>query len=319
MNGLSRNALLREQLAHCLNETSFESLGEKYRGKVRDTYRRGDRLVLITTDRLSAFDRVLTTVPFKGEVLNRLSAFWFEKTRAIFPNHMLEALDPGVMVARACQPFAVEMVVRGYLTGSLWREYESGQRQAYGRRLPEGLRRDQAFDRAWVTPSTKAPLGEHDAPISPDEVVARGLMSQREWDRVQEAALAIFDEGQRWAKGRGLLLVDTKYEFGKVGDQLYLIDEVHTPDSSRYWVAEGSEERFARGEPQRMLDKENIRQWLIQERGFQGHGEAPAIPDQVRIDLAEKYLMAYERITGSALPLVPGDVQQRIAGKLKSA
>ncbi len=321
MTGPSRADLLRAQLPHCLTETDFSALGlgERYRGKVRDTYRQGDRLVLITTDRLSAFDRALTTIPFKGELLNRLSVFWFEKTRSIFPNHVLDVLDPGVLVARACLPFAVEMVVRGYLTGSLWREYESGERNVYGLRLPDGMRRDQPFEKPWVTPSNKAPLGEHDAPISPAEVVAGGLMSQREWDRVQEAALAIFAEGQRWARSRGLILVDTKYEFGKIGDTLYLIDEVHTPDSSRYWIAEGSEDRLARGESQRMLDKENIRQWLITERGFKGDGPAPEIPDEVRIDLAQKYLAAFEQITGEAMPLEVGNAQTRTLRSLKAA
>ncbi|HZH03604.1 MAG TPA: phosphoribosylaminoimidazolesuccinocarboxamide synthase, partial [Myxococcaceae bacterium] len=247
-----------------------------------------------------------------------LSAFWFERTRDVAPNHLLDVLDPGVMVARACQPFAVEFVVRGYLTGSLWRDYEKGQRSAYGRALADGMRRDERFDAPWVTPSTKAPLGEHDAPITPEEVVGRGLMTQREWGRAREMALAVFNEGQRWAHSRGLILVDTKYEFGKVGGELLLIDEVHTPDSSRYWVAEGSRERFERGESQRMLDKENIRQWLIAERGFQGHGTAPEIPDDVRVDLADKYLAAFQQITGAPLPLRVGDARERTLASLRA-
>ena len=269
---------LHAQLAHTLRGTHLSALGQPYQGKVRDTYRQGDRLVLVTSDRLSAFDHILTTIPFKGEVLNRLSTFWFERTRHIVPNALLDVPDPNVMVARACEPFALEVVVRGYLTGSLWRDYQKGTHGAYGVPLPEGMRKDAAFEAPLFTPSTKEQYGKHDAPISEREIIARGLASARDWARITEAARALFLEGQKWARTRGLLLVDTKYEFGKVGDELYVIDEIHTPDSSRYWVADEYEQRLARGEDQRMLDKENIRQWLIRERGFSGHGKPPEIP-----------------------------------------
>jgi phosphoribosylaminoimidazole-succinocarboxamide synthase len=306
------------QLKHCLQGTDFPKLGEKYQGKVRDTYRQGDRLVLVTSDRLSAFDRVLTTIPFKGEVLNRLAQFWFDKTKHVIANHLLDVPDPNVAVARRCEPFAVELVVRGYLTGSLWRDYQKGTHTAYGIPFASGLRKDQAFDQTMITPSTKAPQGQHDEPISAKEIVSQGLMSQRDWDRASQAAVGLFTEGQRWAKSRGLILVDTKYEFGKVGDTLYVIDEIHTPDSSRYWEASEYADRFERGDDQKMLDKENIRQWLIKERGFSGHGQAPAIPDDVRSDLAEKYLAAFERITGAPLPLAVGDVASRIERNLRA-
>jgi phosphoribosylaminoimidazole-succinocarboxamide synthase len=312
------HAEISKQLAHCLQGTDFSKLGEKYQGKVRDTYRQGDRLVLITTDRLSAFDRVLTTIPFKGEVLNRLAQFWFDKTQHIISNHLLDVPDPNVAVARRCEPFAVEFVVRGYLTGSLWRDYQKGSHTAYGIPFPSEMKKDQAFDKSLITPSTKAPQGEHDEPISAKDILARGLMSQRDWDRASEAALGLFAEGQQWAKSRGLILVDTKYEFGKIGDALYVIDEMHTPDSSRYWEASEYAERFARGDEQKMLDKENIRQWLIKERGFSGQGQAPAIPDEVRSDLAEKYLSAFERITGAPLRLGIGDVMSRIEKALRA-
>lgn len=309
---------LHAQLLHTLRQMDLPALGQRYGGKVRDTYRKGDQLVLVTSDRLSAFDHVLTTIPFKGEVLNRLAAFWFERTKHICPNHVLDVPDPNVTVARACQPFTVEVVVRGYLTGSLWRDYQKGTHTAYGVPFPDSMRKDEAFPAPIITPSTKAEYGQHDEPISEKEILARNLASARDWARITEAAKGLFLEGQKWARTRGLILVDTKYEFGKVGDTLYVIDEMHTPDSSRYWVADEYEGRFARGEDQRMLDKENIRQWLIRERNFQGHGTPPVIPDDVRVDLATKYVAAYERITGTELTLEPGDVNARIEKNLRA-
>lgn len=312
------NASLRAQLPHTLRTTDFSALGTKYQGKVRDTYRRGSDLVLIASDRLSAFDHVLSTVPFKGEVLNRLATFWFEKTKHVVPNHVLDVPDPNVTVARACEPFALEVVVRGYLTGSLWRDYQAGIHGAYGLELPPGLRKDQAFPEFLLTPSTKAEQGQHDAPISEKALIAQGLASARDWARISEAARGLFAEGQAWARSRGLLLVDTKYEFGRIGDTLYVIDEIHTPDSSRYWMAEPYAERFAKGQPQQMLDKENLRQWLIEERGFLGQGALPDIPDEVRITLAEKYVAAYEQLTGETMVLKPGEVHGRIEKNLRA-
>ena len=309
---------LHAQLTHTLRQTDLPSLGTPYKGKVRDTYRKGDTLILVTSDRLSAFDHVLTTIPFKGEVLNRLAAFWFDRTKHIVPNHVLDVPDANVTVARACQPYSVEVVVRGYLTGSLWRDYQKGTHTAYGVPFAEGLRKDSAFESPILTPSTKAEYGQHDEPISEAEILSRGLATPRDWARITEAARGLFQEGQKWARTRGLILVDTKYEFGKVGDELYVIDEMHTPDSSRYWVADEYESRFAKGEDQKMLDKENIRQWLIRERNFSGHGAVPAIPDDVRVDLATKYVAAYERITGTSLALTPGDVHSRIEEHLRA-
>lgn len=312
------DARLTAQLPFTLKRTDFPALGQKYQGKVRDTYRQGDRLVLITTDRLSAFDHVLTTLPFKGDLLNTLSHFWFQKTAHVVKNHVLDMPDPCVIVGRRAEPFKVEFVVRGFLTGSLWRDYEAG-RDPYALKLPAGLKKDQRFDRPLLTPSTKAPLGQHDEPLSEEAVVARGLLSARDWARAKEAALALFAEGQQQCAQQGLLLVDTKYEFGLAGDELVVIDEMHTPDSSRFWVAEGSKERFERGEAQQMLDKENLRQWLIAERGFSGHGAPPAIPDDVRVMLAEKYLTAFERITGRAFDLQVGEVSARLEKNLRAA
>jgi phosphoribosylaminoimidazole-succinocarboxamide synthase len=309
---------LKQQLPFTLSGTNFPGLGERYQGKVRDTYANKDRLVLITTDRLSAFDRVLTTLPFKGDLLNKLALFWFEKTVHVVRNHVLDSPDPCVTVARRTKPIPVEVVVRGYLTGSLWREYEKSL-DPYALALPPGMKKDQKFERPLLTPSTKAPMGMHDAPLSVDEVVHRGLASGRIWGHVAEAALGLFEEGQKQAASRGLILVDTKYEFGLIGDLLYVIDEMHTPDSSRFWVADGYEERFASGEPQLMLDKENLRQWLIKERGFSGEGTAPLIPDEVRVSLAAKYSDAYEQLTGQDLGVQVGDVSGRLEKNLKAA
>jgi phosphoribosylaminoimidazole-succinocarboxamide synthase len=310
--------VLREQLPFTLRETDFPSLGERYRGKVRDTYARDDRLILITSDRLSAFDRVLTTVPFKGEILNRITSWWFGKTSHIVKNHLLDQPDPNVAVARKCRAFPIEFVVRGYLTGSMWRDYQKGAHTAYGVPIPQGMKKDQKFERPIITPSTKETGGAHDEPISEKEILARGLVQERDWRRACEAALALFAEGQKQAAARGMILVDTKYEFGTSGGELYVIDEVHTPDCSRYWIASEYSPRFERGEDQKMLDKENIRQWLIKERGWQGHGEAPAIPDEVRVDLAEKYCTAYEQMTGESLGLVAGDPVARIRKNLSA-
>ena len=312
--------VLHAQLPHTLRQADFPSLGELYRGKVRDNYARGDRIVMITTDRLSAFDKVLTTVPFKGELLNRLTVFWFEKTKEVAPNHILDVPDPSVLVVRRLRPLAVEMVVRGYITGSLWRDYEAGKgAKAYGLQLAAGLRRDQKFDNPILTPSTKEEVGKHDEPISPDELVRRGTVSRKQWDEMARMALDLFAAGQAWAKQRGLILVDTKYEFGTdAAGKIWLIDEIHTPDSSRYWIAEGSEQRFAKGEDQRMLDKEFFRQWLIRERNYKGDGPDPEIPDEVRAQLAGRYVELVQTLTGQAPELKPGDTRARIEKALKS-
>ncbi|MHB8420416.1 MAG: phosphoribosylaminoimidazolesuccinocarboxamide synthase [Myxococcales bacterium] len=312
---------LRAQLSHALRETSFPSLGILSRGKVRDNYRLpdGKRLAMVTTDRLSAFDHVLTTLPFKGEVLSRLAVFWFGKTADVFPNHLIDVPDPNVLICRACRPLPIEVVVRGHLAGSLWRDYTAGRANAaYGLSLPPGLRRDQRFERALVTPTTKAEGGQHDLPISEAELVGRGLVARPVWEQAVSAARALFARGQEWALSRGLILADTKYEFGLDGGELLLIDEIHTPDSSRYWIADGYERRFAGGEDQQMLDKENLRQWLIRERNFSGQGPLPQIPDEVRVDLAQKYLAAYERITGARFESAAGEVAPRIESNLRA-
>ena len=311
---------LKAQLPYTLREADFPGLGQLYRGKVRDNYSKGDRIVMVTTDRLSAFDRVLTTVPFKGELLNRLTTFWFEKTKDVAPNHILDLPDPSVLVVRKLKPLAVEMVVRGYLTGSLWRDYQAGKgAKAYGIELPEGMRKDQKFEKPILTPSTKEEVGKHDEPISPRELVARGTITQKQWFEMARMTLDLFAAGQAWAKQRGLILVDTKYEFGVDGQgKLWVIDEIHTADSSRYWIAEGSEGRFKRGEDQQMLDKEFFRQWLIRERKYKGEGPLPEIPDEVRAQLAGKYVELVRTLTGTAPKLEVGDTRARIEKALRT-
>jgi phosphoribosylaminoimidazole-succinocarboxamide synthase len=330
------DANLRAQLPHTLRQLDLPGLGELYRGKVRDNYSRGDRIVMITSDRISAFDHVLGTIPFKGEVLSRLTAFWFEKVKDIAPTHILDLPDPSAMVVKKAKPLPIEIVIRGYITGSLWRDYQAGTAGAYGIDWPAGLKKDQRFDQAIITPSTKEEYGKHDMPISEKEILDKGIVQAAVWQEATAVARRLFQRGQEWARTRGLILVDTKYEMGIVEEdgsagrrsegkpeqsgtgKLVVIDEIHTPDSSRYWIADGYEGRFARGEDQRMLDKENIRQWLIKEHGFSGHGKPPALTDEVRCMLARKYIEVYELLTGETFESETGSVAARIEKNLRA-
>jgi phosphoribosylaminoimidazole-succinocarboxamide synthase len=309
---------LREQLAHTLRQFDAPDLGELYRGKVRDNYSRGDRIVMVTTDRISAFDHVLGTIPYKGEVLSRLTLFWFDKVKDIAPTHLVDAPDPSVMVVKKAKPFPVEIIIRGYITGSLWRDYLAGKAGAYGIDWPSGLRKDQRFPEPIITPSTKAEYGKHDEPISEREIVEKGLVGPEIWREATAVARRLFARGQEWAARRGLILVDTKYEMGIADGKLVVIDEIHTPDSSRYWIAEGYERRFTAGQDQEMLDKENIRQWLIKEHGFSGQGKPPPLTDEVRIMLARKYIEVFERLTGERFESAVGSVSDRIRRNLKA-
>jgi phosphoribosylaminoimidazole-succinocarboxamide synthase len=309
---------LHAQLAHTLRQLDLPALGDLYRGKVRDNYTRGDRIVMITTDRVSAFDHVLGTIPFKGEVLSRLTAFWFEKVKDIAPTHIVDVPDPSVMVVKKAKPLPIEIVIRGYITGSLWRDYEAGKAGAYGIDWPKGLKKDQAFDRAIITPSTKEEYGKHDEPISEQAILDRRIVAPEIWREATGIAQRLFARGQEWARSRGLILVDTKYEMGIAEGKLVVIDEIHTPDSSRYWIADGYQDRFARGVDQEMLDKENIRQWLIKEHGFSGHGKPPPLSDEVRVMLARKYIEAFERLTGQTFVSDVGSVEERIKRNLKA-
>ncbi len=307
---------LRAQLPHTLRQIDLPALGQLYRGKVRDNYSRGDRIVMITTDRVSAFDHVLGTIPFKGEVLSRLTLFWFGKVKDIAPTHLIESPDPSVMVVKRAQALPVEIVIRGYITGSLWRDYQAGKAGAYGIEWPAGLRKDQRFDTPIITPSTKAEYGKHDEPISEAEILRQRLVTPEVWKEATAIAHRLFQRGQEQARSRGLILVDTKYEMGIADGKLVVIDEIHTPDSSRYWIADGYEDRFQRGVDQEMLDKENIRQWLIREHGFSGHGQPPPLSDDVRVMLASKYIEVFERLTGEPFVSAVGSVEERIKRNL---
>ena len=311
---------LRKQLTHTLQETNFDGLGELYRGKVRDVYRDGERLILVTTDRVSAFDHVLGTIPFKGQILTAIALEAFAATQDILPNHLLSVPDPNVVVAKVCQAYPVELIVRGYITGSLWRDYEAGTAGTYGVDLPAGLKKDQRFAQPILTPTTKAQPGAHDQPISAAEIVAQGLMTQAQLDAATEAAFALYARGQQIAAERGLILVDTKYELCEdASGALTVIDEIHTPDSSRYWIADQYEARFAAGEAQAMLDKENLRGWLIDTHGFSGHGTPPALDDDIRATLAARYAEAHALMLGRPFEPVVGDVSARLQSNLQAA
>ena len=305
---------IKQGLNNCLTETNL-SVGKKKVGKVRDSYELSDKIILITTDRQSAFDRVLASIPFKGQVLNLTSAWWFEQTKQIVPNHVISVPHPNVTIGKKCQVFPVEFVVRGYITGttdtSAWMNYKNGMREYCGNTLSEGLKKNQKFDEPIVTPTTKSDT--HDRLISPAEIVSENLVSQADWDYVSGKALELFNFGQKTAAEHGLILVDTKYEFGlDENNEIYLADELHTPDSSRYWYADTYEERFRNGQEQRMLDKEYLRQWLIKERSFMGDGHIPEIPAEVIIEVAKKYIKAYEEITGNKFDAKVGDVLERV-------
>lgn len=299
-------------------------LPDRRAGKVRVSWALpDDRRLFVTTDRLSAFDRVVAVVPFKGQVLNQLSAWWFTTTRDVVDNHFLSAPDPNATVARAATPLPVEVVVRAALTGStstsLWRHYERGERTIYGHRLPDGMRRHELLPTPIVTPTTKAADGGHDEPVDVDEVWRRGLVERELWGRVTDAALALFARGTQVAAAAGLVLADTKYEFGLDSTgELLLIDEVHTPDSSRYWVADTLERRLAAGEEPESLDKEPVRLALAA-TGWRGEGEPPVLDSSVVSDTTARYVRTYERLTGERF--VPGDypVGPRLESALRKA
>jgi phosphoribosylaminoimidazole-succinocarboxamide synthase len=301
---MTDTATLRAALASTLDATHLDALGAKYEGKVRDNYTTADgRRYIVVTDRISAFDRVLGTLPLKGQVLNRLAAFWFEQTKDVAPNHMIAVPDPSVLVARECTPLPVEMVMRAYVTGvtstSIWTHYARGVRSFCGNQLPDGLRKHERLPAPILTPSTKADKGDHDVSASREEILAMGRIDPKDFDRAEEIARALFDRGQRWCADRGLILVDTKYELGKdARGEIVVIDEIHTPDSSRYWFADSYGDRFTKGEDPESFDKEYVRRYLAG-IGFTGDGPIPRIPDDVRVEASRRYIEAFEKITGT--------------------
>ncbi len=288
-----------------LTKTEFNFEGQKsvYHGKVRDVYNiNDDILVMVASDRISAFDVILPKgIPFKGQVLNQIAAKMLDATSDICPNWKLATPDPQVTVGLACEGFRVEMIIRGYLTGSAWRDYKKGVREICGVKLPEGMRENEHFQEPIITPTTKADEG-HDMNISKEEIIAQGLVSAEDYAVMEDYTRKLFARGQEIAAKQGLILVDTKYEFGKRDGKVYLIDEIHTPDSSRYFYADGYEEKFEKGEPQKQLSKEFVRQWLIEHDFMNEPGQImPEITDEYAESVSERYIELYEKITGEKL------------------
>lgn len=288
---------------NALTRTDFSFVGQTgvYNGKVRDVYFIGQNFIcMVATDRISAFDVILPKgIPFKGQILNQIAAKFLQATADIVPNWLMATPDPMVSIGLRCEGYPVEMIVRGYLCGSAWRAYKSGVREICGVRLPDGMRENEKFPTPIITPTTKAEIGTHDEDISKEEIIARGLIPAAEYEQVERYTLALFERGQEIAAKHGLILVDTKYEFGKYNGKILLMDEVHTPDSSRYFYADGYEERFRKGEPQRQLSKEFVREWLMSE-GFQGQAgqQVPEMTDTIVRGITDRYIELYEHITG---------------------
>ena len=310
-------------MVKALTKTEFQFKGQKsvYHGKVRDVYNINDDLmVMVATDRISAFDVILPKgIPYKGQVLNQIAAKFLDATTDICPNWKLATPDPMVTVGLKCEGFRVEMIIRGILTGSAWREYKNGCRELCGVRLPDGMRENERFPEPIITPTTKADEG-HDMNISKEEIIAQGIVSAEDYEQMEKYTRKLFARGQMIAQKQGLILVDTKYEFGKRGDKVYLIDEIHTPDSSRYFYADGYEEKLAKGEPQRQLSKEFVRQWLIDHNFMNEPGQTmPEITDEYAQSVSDRYIELYEQIIGEKFDKAEadGDIAERIEMNVK--
>ena len=309
------------ELSNTLTETTLGAIKKK-KGKVRDQYKLNDSLALITTDRQSAFDRVLASVPFKGQVLNLASAWWFDQTKHIIDNHVVSVADPNVIIAKRCKVFPIEFVVRGFITGStstsLWPVYNNGDREYCGNKLPEGLKKNEKLESNMLTPTTKEE--HHDRPISPEEIVSENWMTKEDWDYCSQKALDLFEFGQKKAQENGMILVDTKYEMGRdENGNILLIDEIHTPDSSRYWITDTYEERMSSGQEPQNIDKEFLRLWFVDNCDPYNDKELPPAPDDLVIELSSRYICLYETITGSVFPFPDKGkpVQERINENLK--
>ncbi|MGM0461379.1 MAG: phosphoribosylaminoimidazolesuccinocarboxamide synthase [Fibrobacterota bacterium] len=310
-------ARITENLNNCLENTDFISAGEKKRGKVRDQIILDDKIILITTDRQSAFDRILATVPFKGQVLNQVSAWWFENTRDIVDNHVIAVPDPNVTVAKKCTVFPIEFVMRGYLTGSsstsAWTQYKRGIRNICGNRIPDGMKKNEKFETPILTPTTKDE--SHDVNISAGEIISQGIIDEETWNRLSNIAFKLFQRGREIAAEHGLILVDTKYELGTDTEgNIVLLDEIHTPDSSRYWCADSYEERLVRGEEPKNIDKEFLRLWFQDNCDPYADEVLPEAPAELLTELSTRYITLYEMITGKEFVVdARQDIQQRIA------
>ena len=308
MNTLESTDKYKESIKGSLDNTLTNTelvAKSKKTGKVRDQYDLGEKLALITTDRQSAFDRVLASIPFKGQVLNLTSAWWFDQTKDIIQNHVLSIPDPNVTIAKKCDVFPIEFVVRGYITGStstsLWTVYNNGDREYCGNALPEGLKKNQKLDENMITPTTKDE--NHDMPISPEAIVNDGWMTSEDWNFCSQKAMQLFDFGQRTALENGMILVDTKYEMGKDSDgNIVLIDEIHTPDSSRYWIADTYQERIENDKEPQNIDKEFLRLWFVDNCDPYNDETLPEAPEDLVLELSSRYIYLYETITGALFP-----------------
>lgn len=315
--------VILEQLKYTLSNTDLSFIGKKYQGKVRDNYTTPDgKRVLITTDKLSAFDRNITTIPFKGEILNRISTKWFKKTEHIVKSHVIDSPDPNVVIGEECQPLKIEMIVRGYITGStntsIWHSYQKGERLIYGLKFPDGLNKNDQLPEPIITPTTKAPKSEHDERITKKEILEQSLVTPEQYEFLEKTSLNLYSFAYQECLKNGLILMDTKYEFGINSEgELILIDEIHTPDSSRFAIAATFKERISQGLEPDNLNKEYLRLWLANQN-YTGEGELPEIPDQVRIETAKKYIQAYELITGLEFSAKSGNVNDRIERNLKN-
>lgn len=314
--------IIKSQFDKTLDGTNFSSLGELYKGKVRDNYIKGDTRIIIATDRLSAFDRVITTIPFKGQMLNQISSFWFEKTKNLVKNHIIDIPDPNVSVVHQCEMIPVEMIVRAYITGTAWRSYTKGEMTS-GIVLPNGLKKNQKLDDIILTPSTKAESG-HDIYISRDTILENNIVDKDVYLQMEEAAAKLFKFGQDYCNKNGLILVDTKYEFGLKDGELLLIDEMHTQDSSRFWMLESYEERFENDEEPEILDKEVFRGWLMETYpnifpNIKPNQDIPPISSEIKIELVKRYMKSYQKITGIEFKAEVIDVIERIVNNLKKA
>jgi len=295
--------ILFKNIPSAIDKISFPKLGKRYSGKVRDWYTKDHLRVLIATDRISAFDRILGLIPFRGAVLTKLSEFWFEKTRDIVANHMIGVIDPNVMLVSECKALSIEVVVRGYITGvtgtSLWKKYKDGERIIYGLKFPDGLLKNQKLEKPVITPTTRGTgAGGHDEPITGNEIIKRKLVPSSIWRQMERVALELFERGTRICDKAGLILADTKYEFGLSRDlKLTLIDEIHTPDSSRLWVKKTYKDRFRKGEEVENYDKEFMRLWFAKQ-GYIGRGKPPKMPNDLIVKIAQRYISVYEKITG---------------------
>ncbi len=315
--------LIKQQFDKTLNETNLNIPDAKlYKGKVRDNYILNDKRIIIATDRVSSFDRVITTIPFKGQMLNQVSAFWFEKTKNVVKNHIIDIPDPNVAVTHQCETIPIEMIVRAYITGTAWRKYLKEEHTS-GVVLPKGLKKNQKLDDIIVTPSTKAESG-HDIYISREQIIEKRMVDKELYEEMEESAIKLFEYGQNYCKKNGLILVDTKYEMGLKDGELMVIDEIHTQDSSRFWIADTYEDLFNKGEEPEILDKEIFRGWLMETYpeifpNIKPDQEIPPISEGIKIELAKRYMRSYKKITGMEFKPEVGLVEQRIIFNLKKA